>query len=97
MANTVTDTNNDPKMKLFDEVTATKTYTAEAGGSNYHNWNLTFTITQADLDDAYGGDTERWLTAISRNEVDFDEAEDEGDGGTIEVNGEAITLQTNLN
>ena len=67
---------------------ATKTYTAQATASNFHNWLLDFTITQEDLDSEYDGDIDLWLEAIHSGDIDIDDADqviDEGDGGAIEV------------
>lgn len=69
---------------------ATKTYTAHATGSNFHNWLLKFSITQEDLNSEYDGDIDLWLEAIHSGEIDVDMADEircEGTGGAIEIDG----------
>ena len=55
--------------------TATTTYTAQATDSNFHNWLVNFTITQADLDSKYDGDIDLWLEAIHTGAIDIDDAD----------------------
>ena len=65
----------------------TKTYTATAPASNFHNWLLHYNITEDDLKDMYDGDEEKWLTDIQSGDVEPDETIDQGYGGLLIIDG----------